>query len=168
MELGAGRLISVNVGELREIELKGKPTKTGIYKHPVGGRRRAFDEHLEGDTIGNPEVHGSADKAIYAYAASDYRWWERQLGRELVPGSFGENLTVEGIDVSGAIVGEGELGRGDAIEVIGRPAHGVSVRTMGELILGDHSRAAEIAATPEAPVAWRDWAGSRALDPDPG
>ena len=29
-----------------------------------------------------------------------------RLGREVPPGAFGENLTVEGVDVSGAIIGE--------------------------------------------------------------
>ena len=40
------------------------------------------------------------------YYAVDTAWWERELGRELGPGAFGENLTVEGVDVSGALIGE--------------------------------------------------------------
>ncbi len=43
---------------------------------------------------------------MYAYAAEDVAWWEAELGRELGPGAFGENLTVEGVDVSGALIGE--------------------------------------------------------------
>ena len=36
----------------------------------------------------------------------DYIWWEATLGRPLPPGKFGENLTLRGIDVSGALIGE--------------------------------------------------------------
>ena len=38
--------------------------------------------------------------------AEDTAFWEAELGRELGPGAFGENLTTEGLDVSGAVVGE--------------------------------------------------------------
>jgi MOSC domain-containing protein YiiM len=34
------------------------------------------------------------------------RWWESELGRSLPVAQFGENLTMEGIDVNGALVGE--------------------------------------------------------------
>jgi MOSC domain-containing protein YiiM len=33
-------------------------------------------------------------------------WWGTQLGRDLAPGTFGENLTLQGVDVSGARIGE--------------------------------------------------------------
>ena len=46
------------------------------------------------------------DKAVYAYALEDARWWERELGRSTDFGEFGENLTTEGIDVNDALVGE--------------------------------------------------------------
>jgi hypothetical protein len=36
----------------------------------------------------------------------DVRWWEREVGRSLQHGQFGENLTTEGIDVNEALVGE--------------------------------------------------------------
>ncbi len=32
--------------------------------------------------------------------------WRGELGRECAPGTFGENLTTRGIDVSGALIGE--------------------------------------------------------------
>ena len=46
------------------------------------------------------------DKAIYAYAVEDLRWWEEKLGRSLPYGQFGENLTTEGIEVNNALIGE--------------------------------------------------------------
>ena len=50
--------------------------------------------------------HGGPDQAVYAYAREDLDFWAAQLGRPLGNGVFGENLTTEGIDVNGALIGE--------------------------------------------------------------
>ena len=55
--------------------------------------------NLDGDGQADLRVHGGPDKAVYAYAVEDYEWWADQLGRELEPGTFGENLTVRGLDL---------------------------------------------------------------------
>jgi MOSC domain-containing protein YiiM len=62
--------------------------------------------NLEGDDQADRTVHGGPDKAVYAYAVDDYRFWRAELGRDLAPGSFGENFTIDGLDVSGAQIGE--------------------------------------------------------------
>ncbi len=62
--------------------------------------------NLEGDDQADRRVHGGPEQAVYAYAREDYEWWERELGCDLAPGTFGENLTIAGVDVSGARVGE--------------------------------------------------------------
>src|SRR6266508_4660532 len=62
--------------------------------------------HLEGDDQADRSVHGGPDKDVYAYGLDDYRWWAGELGSELGPGSFGENLTIDGFDVSDALIGE--------------------------------------------------------------
>ena len=46
------------------------------------------------------------DKAVYAYASEDYLWWQEQLGEEVGAGTFGENVTTRGIDISAAVVGQ--------------------------------------------------------------
>ncbi|HKJ35486.1 MAG TPA: MOSC domain-containing protein [Solirubrobacterales bacterium] len=100
------RVLSTNVAEMRLIVLGGQPTKTGIYKHPVEGPQLVHDHQLGDDRQGDYSVHGGEHKAVYAYSRQDYEWWESELGRELEPGTFGENLTVVGIDASEALVGE--------------------------------------------------------------
>ncbi len=50
--------------------------------------------------------HGGVDQALYAYAREDLDWWTEQLGRELLNGIFGENLTTAGLDVNAALIGE--------------------------------------------------------------
>ena len=102
----SARLLSVNVGTPQEIEWLGRVEKTSIWKIPVQGRVAVRGVNVWGDEQAAPEFHGGADKAVYAYAREDTAWWERELGRELEHGVFGENLTVSGIDVTGAVVGE--------------------------------------------------------------
>src|SRR5439155_1142597 len=62
--------------------------------------------NLAGDEQADRRAHGGPDKAVYAYAIEDTRWWERNIGRALGYGEFGENLTTEGIEVNDALVGE--------------------------------------------------------------
>ena len=101
-----GRLLSVNVGTVRQIELAGQARTTAIWKLPVSGRVAVRGVNLAGDDQADRRAHGGPDKAVYAYAREDYAWWERQLDRTLDPGMFGENLTTEGIDLTDALVGE--------------------------------------------------------------
>jgi MOSC domain-containing protein YiiM len=113
----AGVVESVNVGTPREIRWRGQTVRTAIWKDPVPGRVRVRGTGVDGDEQGNPEVHGGVDKALYAYAAEDYEWWATELGRRPAPGTFGENLTVRGVDVSGALVGERWRVGGTLLEV---------------------------------------------------
>ena len=102
----AGVVVSVNGGTPRAVPYRGNQVRTAIWKEPVSGRVKVGGHKVEGDEQGNPEVHGGPDKAVYAYAAEDYEWWSSELGRELGPATFGENLTLRGVDVSHALVGE--------------------------------------------------------------
>ena len=101
-----GTVLSVNVGSVREFDYNGRPAKSAIWKSPVAGRIAARGVNLAGDDQADRQAHGGADKALYAYAVEDARWWEQEIGRALAHGEFGENLTTEGIDVNDAIVGE--------------------------------------------------------------
>ncbi|HYZ92417.1 MAG TPA: MOSC domain-containing protein [Actinomycetota bacterium] len=99
-------LISVNVGRPRTFELKGNTHTSSIWKSPVTGRVRVRETNIEGDRQSDLNVHGGIDKAVYAYAVEDYGWWSEHLGRELGPGTFGDNLTTRGLDLRQALVGE--------------------------------------------------------------
>jgi MOSC domain-containing protein YiiM len=100
-------VVSVNVGRPQQLSVRrGRPLMSAIGKAPVEGRVRVAGVNLEGDDQADRRVHGGPDKAVYAYAAEDAAWWAAELGRDLGTGTFGENLTTEGLDVSGAVVGE--------------------------------------------------------------
>jgi MOSC domain-containing protein YiiM len=110
----AGRLVSVNLAVPHLSTAKGVGL-TGIDKRPVSGpvqvrapgpRLTGLGGGLVGDRIYDTAHHGGDEQAVYAYAREDLDEWQRDLGRALPSGVFGENLTTEGIDVTGARVGE--------------------------------------------------------------
>jgi MOSC domain-containing protein YiiM len=102
----AGSVRSVNVSPARTIQIGGNAVATAIMKLPVAGRVAVRGVNVAGDDQADRRVHGGPDRAVYAYATEDYAWFSAQLGRELAPGTFGENLTLDGIDVTGAKIGE--------------------------------------------------------------
>lgn len=113
-----GRLLSVNVGLPKAVDTGSRVVETAIWKAPVEGRVRVRGLNLDGDRQADLTVHGGPDKAVYAYAIEETRRWEEELGRELGAGAFGENLTTEGIDVSGALLGERWLLGTTVLEVV--------------------------------------------------
>jgi MOSC domain-containing protein YiiM len=102
-----GRIVSVNVGTPKQVGVRrGRPQTSAIFKAPVAGRVRVQGVNVAGDDQADRRVHGGPDKAVYAYASEDAAWWSAELGREIPPAMFGENLTLADVDVSGAGVGE--------------------------------------------------------------
>lgn len=182
-----GEVISVNLAQMRKVPLGDLMHDTGIWKHPVRNRVAVKELGLEGDQQGDKDNHGGPRKAVYVYAEEDSLWWEGELGKQIVPGNFGENLTLRGVKVTGALIGErwrigsaefqvvqprtpcwklglrmenpkipnrfseanrpgaylsvtkeGELGVGDAVEILERPAHPVTIGLMAYLNYTDH------------------------------
>lgn len=111
---GVSRIVSVNLA----VPQRNPATSvglTGISKRPVdhlvtvrapGPKTTGLHSGLVGDQIFDIEHHGGGDQAVYAYAREDYDWWQARLSRRLANGLFGENLTTEGVDVNGAVIGE--------------------------------------------------------------
>lgn len=85
---------------------RGRTVMSAIGKQPVAGRVRVAGVNLEGDDQADRRVHGGPDQAVYGYAAEDGAWWAAELGREIPPGIFGENLTTRGVDHTGTRIGE--------------------------------------------------------------
>ncbi len=184
------RVLAVNVVHALIPDASGHLDRTAIDKRPVGGAVPVHRLGLAGDQQYDTRHHGGPDQAVYAYAREDAAWWEQELGREIGPGQFGENLTTEGLDVTGAVIGErwrigtsllqvrvpripcstfqaywgvprlvkrftrhgapgaylsvleeGELTAGDRVEVVHRPAHGVSLGELFRALTDDASQA---------------------------
>ena len=202
------KLVSVNVGLPREVEWRGRTVTTGIFKSPVEGRARVRTLNLDGDRQADLSVHGGPTKAVYVYPGEHYAYWRQELpGVDLPPGSFGENLTTEGLretevrigdrfrvgsavvsvteprmpcsklgvkfgrddmvrrflasERSGfyfAVVEEGDVAAGDAIEPLERATHEVTVSEIIRLFARDREdlealrRVIQVEALPES---WR-------------
>jgi MOSC domain-containing protein YiiM len=190
----SARVLSVNVARPAPLATGRRVVPSAIRKAPVEGPVALRGINLEGDEQADRRVHGGPEQAVYAYASEDTAWWADQLGRPLGPGAFGENLTVEGVDVSGARIGErwriggvelrvtaprvpcfklearmgvpgfqrrflhagrpgayfaivreGTLQAGDAVEIVHRPGHDVTVALVVETLLLDRRRLDELA-----------------------
>ena len=196
----------MNVAEVREVSRGGVTAKTGIWKLPVAGPVAVRGVNVEGDEQADRTVHGGPHKAVYSYAREDIDWWESELGTELPHGAFGENLTLSGVDVSGALIGErwqigsvllevseprfpcwklgvrfgdphmlrrfakalrpgaylriaeeGRFEADDAVEIVSRPEHDLTIHEFARVYLEDHSQLARL-LIPEVSEDWRGWA----------
>jgi MOSC domain-containing protein YiiM len=201
------RLVSVNVGRGRDADWAGQLRRSAIDKRPVEGAAIARRLGLDGDEQVNRKHHGGVDQAVYAYAAEDAQFWERELRRPMWPGATGENLTTVAVDVTHAVIGErwrvggaelevsaprtpcrtfagfwdvpdlqkrftaacrpgaylrvvaeGPLAAGDAVEVVGRPEHGVTIETVFLARHFDRTLVPHLLGVPELASDLREWA----------
>ena len=100
------KVISVNVGKVGTVQRKLYREKTGIFKIPAEGAVQINKLGLVGDVILSEKHHGGPDQAVYIYGDADYDWWRNELGFELAPGIFGENLTISGLESAAFAIGD--------------------------------------------------------------
>ena len=97
-------LRSINLG-LPQAKEWAEIGRTSIDKRPATGPVEVGPLGLAGDQVSDTRYHGGTDQAVSAYAREDLDHWERELGREIRDGQFGENLTTEGLDLNEMEVG---------------------------------------------------------------
>lgn len=103
----AMKILSVNLSLPRQIVHEGKSISTGIYKSSVHRRVRVGTLNIEGDSQADLSVHGGPSKAVYAYPSEHYADWRRELpGMEMPWGTFGENLTLQGLLENDVCIGD--------------------------------------------------------------
>jgi MOSC domain-containing protein YiiM len=108
------RVTSVNVARVESRLIDGRSVRTAIAKRPATGRVAVRRLGLEGDEQAETSLHGGVSKAVYAYPATHYPFWQtvRAQARAalwddpLPPGAMGENLTVTGLDESMLWIGD--------------------------------------------------------------
>jgi MOSC domain-containing protein YiiM len=100
------KVISVNIGERKVINYKGKIVETGIFKFPVNQPIFLGKEDVENDVVIDRKYHGGIEQAVYGYSQNHYEYW-----KELYPnldwnyGMFGENLTISNFEETEIFVG---------------------------------------------------------------
>ena len=100
------KIEQVRTASRRRLSVGGRDIDTGIFKEPHDNRVAIGQSGLADDVVCNTRHHGGPDQAVYLYSVEDYDFWSRQLARQVPPGSFGENLTVSGFDMSQLCVGD--------------------------------------------------------------
>ncbi len=115
-------LVSVNVGRPQYLgQHRGRPVTSGIAKRPAEAEFLWLDRlNLEGDGQADLEVHGGVDKAVYAYPSEHLPAWGEELGEELGPAAFGENLTTAGGTEDDVCIGD-KWHWGDAVLEVCQP-----------------------------------------------
>lgn len=119
---GRVELISVNVSGPKLLgQHRGRPVSSAIAKVPVTVGELWLDRlNLEGDAQADLEVHGGYDKAVYAYPSEHLPGWSVELGQELGPAAFGENLTTAGVTEDDVCIGD-RWAWGDAVLEVSQP-----------------------------------------------
>lgn len=101
----AGHLRSVHVGTPEPCAFSSLG-RTSIRRSPTAGAVTARRLGLVGDEVADHRHHGGVDQAVYAYDRAELDWWAAELDAEIADGLFGENLTLVGVAVDDAEVGE--------------------------------------------------------------
>lgn len=100
------KVVSVNLGERKVLNYKGKIVETGIFKFPVNQPIFLGKEDVENDAVIDRKYHGGIEQAVYGYSQNHYAHW-----KELYPnldwnyGMFGENLTISNLEETEIFVG---------------------------------------------------------------
>lgn len=108
------QLTSVNVAQARAVQIDGRSVRTAIGKRAQPGAVSVRPLGLEGDEQADLSVHGGLSKAVYAYPAQHYPFWQTVRAQAQVsmwdealpPGAMGENLTLTGIDEGALWIGD--------------------------------------------------------------
>ncbi len=147
------RVAALFVGKPRTVTVAGTTFRSGGAKFAVDAAFLRFDG-FEDDGPANLKHHGGRDRTACVYPLEHYAWWKEARGFVLGPGSFAENLTVEGAledalcigDVVrvGAALAQVSLPRdpcGTLDRLTGIPGFGATARSAGKA--GFHMRTLE-------------------------
>lgn len=119
--MSTAELLSVCVGRPRDVEWRGRTTRTSIWKAPVAGRVHVGRLNIDGDEQSDLRVHGGPEKAVYVYPSEHYDFWRRGLPDVDLPfGAFGENFTTRGVAETDVAIGD-RFRIGDAEFVVTQP-----------------------------------------------
>jgi ferredoxin-NADP reductase/MOSC domain-containing protein YiiM len=100
-------LLSVNVGMPKNVPWQGKTVYTGVWKHPVDGPAMVRRLNIDGDGQGDVQGHGGEQRAVLVYQVQSYQHWQQHFGRDdFGYGTFGENLTVDGLPDDEVCIGD--------------------------------------------------------------
>jgi len=96
---------SLNIGLPKTQIFRQKQYKTAIDKKPIE-KGWLSKKGFANDGVANTAFHGGEDRAVCFYVFEHYQEWEKEFNRELSLPSFGENITVSGMDEKSICIGD--------------------------------------------------------------
>ena len=89
------------------MEWQGKSISSSMLRHPVEGPLVVHEDHIEGSSFANTNVHGTPDSILYAYGLTSIMVYMKALGRsDYQPGALGESVTLDELDETQISVGD--------------------------------------------------------------
>lgn len=104
------KVLSINSAMPQQYYWFDQTVTTSIFKSPIEGEVQVSKLNIAGDAQSDLTVHGGEYKAVYVYPHEHYQYWTQHGFGPLTMGSFGENLTTEGLL-------EGDIHIGDELEI---------------------------------------------------
>ncbi|MCB9222702.1 MAG: MOSC domain-containing protein [Crocinitomicaceae bacterium] len=115
------KVVSVNIGEKKTVQWKGKSVQTGIFKKPVNRSIFLGNDDVDGDHVVDRKYHGGTHMACYIYSADHYPFWKEKYPKlDWDYGMFGENITIEGLNENNFCLGD-TYQLGTAVVAISQP-----------------------------------------------
>ncbi len=100
------RLLSIQAGTPKTIAYKGRDVLTSFFKTPIASPVLVKTFNISGDLQSDLNVHGGRDKAVYAYSADAYAFWNERYDNIHPYGSLGENLTFNVLNENKILLGD--------------------------------------------------------------
>lgn len=100
-------LLSINVGISRPLVAGNKIVQSGIFKSAVAGPVRVSLTGLAGDERVDHAIKSATERAVYVYPSEHYSFWRDEFpAKDVAFGTFGENLTTEGLGDEQVCIGD--------------------------------------------------------------
>lgn len=114
------RIISIQIGKPQQTTMSGHELFTSFRKSAAPPPIYLSTLNFAGDEQADLVNHGGVDKAVCVYPFEHYPYWEKELGKTLMNGDFGENLTVVGLLETDVFIGD-IYKIGDALVQVSQP-----------------------------------------------
>lgn len=100
------QISSLFIGKPTSVPYGSKQVDTAIFKQHSSSAHYVSSLGVQGDEQADKKHHGGVSKAICVYLELSYSYWQTQHEHVLLPGSFGENLTLTALTEQEVCIGD--------------------------------------------------------------
>lgn len=125
--MGEPHLHKLFIGKVKKVGKKDaehpmdREWETGMFKKEQADQVWLTETGFQGDEVSDKRNHGGPEKAVFAYPAKHYEYWQEKLERDDIgPGGMGENFSVFEMDEETVCIGD-SYRVGDAVIQVSQP-----------------------------------------------